>query len=447
MLACALFIVAVSSVPLAVQTESAPRPNIVLIVSDDQGYHDAGFMGSKELATPALDALAASGVVLTAHYVQPVCSASRAALLTGRLPTRTGVYGLVTPDVEGGLPLSERTLAEVLRAAGYETGLCGKWHLGDSAPGYRPTRRGFEHQYGCWSGSIDPFTHERDGVPDWHRDDEPLEEAGYATELITREACRRIREKDPERPLFLVVAYTAVHVPLKVPEAYAEPYESLGRRRRTYAGMVAALDRGVGEIVAALRERGLLESTLIVFTSDNGGESLRSVADNSPLRAGKGTLHEGGIRALCCASWPGRIPAGQRIDEPVQIVDWFPTFACLAGAEFPRGVALDGLDILPVLTAGAPSPHPWILVPIAPARAALRVGPWKLVDADDAPVPDEAGSEPARRRGGPVTMQLFDLASDVGEQRDLAAEHPDRVGELLSQLRGLVRDAVPLFER
>lgn len=285
------------------------KPNIVYIMADDMGYADAGFMGGKEIQTPHLDRLAKSGAVLESLYVQPVCSPTRSSLMTGRYVAHTGMYTIVRPHAKWGLPLEERTLAVALREAGYTTAVVGKWHLGEFEKAYQPLGRGFDHQYGNWFGAIDYFTHKRDGVLDWHRDDEPSQDEGYSTHLVAKEAVRLIKEQPADKPLFLYVPFNAVHAPLQVPEQYLKSYDKLTGQRRTYAGMLSAMDEAVGQIVAALEEKRLLENTLIAFSSDNGGPGPGRVTDNGPLRAGKGTIYEGGIRACAFATWPGKIPA------------------------------------------------------------------------------------------------------------------------------------------
>src|SRR5205823_3781658 len=252
-------------------TAAAPRPNIVFLLADDLGSHDVGWRGG-EIKTPHLDKLARSGARLEQFYVQPVCSPTRAALMTGRYPLRHGLQvGVVRPWAQYGLPLEERTLPEALRDAGYETAICGKWHLGHFRPEYLPTRRGFDHQYGHYNGALDYFTPVRDGGFDWHRDDTECRDEGYTTHLLAKEALRLIRGRDKAKPLFLYVPFNAVHAPHQVPESYKAPYASLPEPRRTYAGMVAAMDEAIGQIAAALDETGIRKDTLIVFASDNGG--------------------------------------------------------------------------------------------------------------------------------------------------------------------------------
>lgn len=410
---------------LALCVQAGEKPNIVYILADDMGYADAGFNGGKQTRTPELDKLARSGAILESYYVQPVCSPTRSSLMTGRFVTRTGVYSVVRPNAPWGLPLAERTLAQALREAGYETAICGKWHLGEFQPEYLPTRRGFEHQYGHWFGAIDYFTHMRDGKHDWYRDDKPCNDKGYSTHLVAREACRIIREKPAGKPLFLYVPFNAVHAPHEVPNEYTKPFAGLAGVRRTYAGMLAAMDEAVGQIVAALKEAGLLENTLLLFSSDNGGPNPGKVTSNGPLRAGKGTIYEGGIRVCAFATWPGHIAAGQTIREPLHIVDWYPTLVKLAGGSLEQALPLDGRDILPVLTQGAKSPHDVLPLPgTARSVAALRAGDWKLL-----------------MKGGAI--ELYNLAEDIGEKNNLATAKPEKAAELQGKLKAFLESAVP----
>jgi len=413
--------------------QAAPRPHIVFLLIDDLGYADAGFNGGKDIRTPHIDALARGGTILGAHYAQPVCSPTRAALLTGRYPTRTGVYSVVRPRTKWGLPLAERTLANALKDAGYQTALTGKWHLGESAPAYLPTARGFDHQYGHYFGMIDFFTHQRGADRDWYRNDQPLQEQGYSTELIADEACRVIAGRDPAKPLFLYVPFNGVHSPLQVPDHYLQPYAHLQGNRRIMAGMLAAVDHAIGRIVATLEQSGLRENTLIIFASDNGGP-LQYSNDNGPLRDGKGTLYEGGVRVCAFAHWPGRIPAGAKVDEPTHMIDWYPTLVRLGGGSLVQQLPLDGQDIWPVLTAGAKSPHEAILLARSPEHAALRLGDWKLL------LPRPASKAREARR---TEVELYNLAVDPGEATNLAAREPARVALLRSRLEAYLRDAVP----
>jgi arylsulfatase A-like enzyme len=414
---------------LACPSPAAEKPNIIHILADDMGYADAGFNGGTEIRTPNLDAIAKGGAILSSFYVQPVCSPTRSALMTGRYPCSTGIYTVVRPGAHWGLKLEEKTLAQVLRDAGYETAISGKWHLGEFEEAYRPTRRGFDHQYGLWFGAIDYYTHLRDGVLDWHRNDEPSKDEGYSTHLIAKEACRIIREKNPDKPLFLYLPFNAVHGPHQVPESYCEPYANLKGVRRTYAGMLSAMDEAIGQVLAALDEKKMRENTLIIFSSDNGGPEPGKVTSNGPLRAGKGTIYEGGIRVCAFANWPGHIPAGKTINEPLHAVDWYPTLTKLVGANVNQKLPLDGRDIWPVLTQGAKSPHEaLILCGMSRGQAAIRMGDWKLLVGTD-------GGE-----------QLYNLAEDPGEKNNLVAGKPDKLRELRAKYDEMMKTAAPCGE-
>jgi len=363
---------ALAAVPFSHSAGAAdPPPNVIVILSDDQGYADVGFHAS-EIKTPYLDGLAAAGARLERFYVQPVCSPTRAALMTGRYPMRHGLQvGVVRPWAQYGLPLEERTLAQALKEAGYETAICGKWHLGHFQPDYLPTRRGFDHQYGHYNGAIDYFTHERDGGHDWHRDDQACYDQGYSTFLLADEAVRLIRGHDPAKPLFLYLPFNAVHAPHQVPRKYVEPYAHLQEPRRTYAGMVAAMDEAIGRVLAALDQKQMRRNTLILFSSDNGGPAPGKVTSNGPYRGGKGTLYEGGVRVVALAAWEGRIRPGTVVDQPLHIVDWYPTILKLAGASLEQKLPLDGRDAWPTIAEGKPSPHEEILLNAAPASGAM----------------------------------------------------------------------------
>lgn len=405
----------------AAPTVAAP-PNIVFFLIDDLGSGDCGFAGGTQIKTPRIDALAKGGTILEALYVQPVCSPTRACLMTGRYPTRTGVYTVVRPHASWGLPLAERTLAQALKDAGYQTAISGKWHLGEFEPAFLPTARGFDHQYGHYFGAIDYFTHTREGARDWYRDDRPLREEGYSTELLAAEACRIITSRDTSKPLFLYVPFNGVHSPLQVPNRYVAPYASIAdERRRTLAGMLAAVDEAIGRIVDTLDQAGIREQTLILFSGDNGGQRPGT---NGPLRDFKGSLYEGGIRTSGFATWPGHVPAGGRTAEPIHTVDWFPTIVKLASGSLDGGQPLDGRDVWPVIARGAKSPHEAILVATGPARAAVRMGDWKLIVA--------GGKE-----------ELYDLATDLGERTNRAAAEPERLQALRAKLAELSADAKP----
>lgn len=432
----------------AATASNAPRPNIIYILADDLGSYDVSWRGS-EIQTPHLDKLARGGTLLEQFYVQPVCSPTRAALLTGRYPIRHGLQvGVVRPWAQFGLPLDERTLPQALKEAGYATAIVGKWHLGHFRPEYLPTRRGFDQQYGHYNGALDYFQHTRDGGFDWHRDDKVSRDEGYSTALFAREAVRIIKAQDARTPLFLYVAFNAVHAPWQVPPRYKQPYADLPEPRRTYAGMVAAMDEAVGEIVAAVDARGWRTNTLIVFSSDNGGPQPRRVTSNGPLRAGKGTVFEGGVKVCAFANWPGQIRSNATVDAPLHVVDWYPTLLKLAGASLQQKLPLDGRDLWPTLTRGAPSPHDVILMNATPKKGAVRAGDWKLVvnaqareSADGEDAADDVATSANEAFERPV--ELFNLVDDPSEKNNLAAQRPEKVKELLARYDALAKQQVP----
>jgi arylsulfatase A-like enzyme len=427
--------------PAPVPQNAAPeKPNIVYLLADDLGRNDVGFMGGQAIKTPNLDKLAGSGARLDAFYVQPVCSPTRAALMTGRYPIRHGLQvGVVRPWAQYGLPLEERTLPQALKEAGYETAIVGKWHLGHFQKEYLPTRRGFDHQYGHYNGALDYFTKDRDGGFDWHRDDKVARDEGYSTHLLAKEAVRVIRERDPKKPLFLYVPFNAVHAPHQVPESYTKAYGNLKGQRKTYAGMLAAMDEAVGQILAELDARGLRKNTLIVFSSDNGGPNPGRLTDNGPFRAGKGTVYEGGVRVAACAAWEGRIRPGTTVAAPMHMVDWYPTFLRAAGASPTQKLPLDGKDILPTLTEGKPSPHDAILLNASPNGGALRMGDWKLVVKTGAGTNEDG--DPLTRTAAKV--ELFNLKDDPYEKNDLSTAQPEKVRELRARYDAFAGQAVP----
>jgi arylsulfatase A-like enzyme len=415
------------------------RPNVVFILADDLGREDCGFMGGKEIKTPWIDKLALAGARLDAFYVQPVCSPTRAALLTGRYPMRHGLQvGVVRPWAQYGLPLEERTLAQALKEAGYATAIVGKWHLGHFAEAYLPTRRGFDHQYGHYNGAIDYFTHVRDGGFDWHRNDKVCRDEGYATHLLASEAARFIHD-NARKPFFLYVAFNAVHSPHQVPDEYLKPYAHLKGERRKYAGMLAAMDEAVGQIVDAVEKAGVRKNTLFVFSSDNGGPQPGVVTDNGKFRAGKGTLYEGGVRVAAFATWDGHIKPGGTVTEPIHIVDWYPTLLKLCGANSQQKLPADGLDIWPTLTEGKASPHDVILLNTTPGGGAVRAGDWKLIVRDGVDDPD---GNPPKKKVKP-SVELYDLKTDPHETTNLADGQPAKVETLRSRLAAFARQAVP----
>lgn len=419
------------------------RPNVVFIMADDLGWNDVGFHGGNA-PTPHLDRLAKEGLELAQHYVAPVCSPTRAGLLTGRVWSR---FGVTTPQNERCLPWETVTLARALSSTGYRSCLVGKWHLG-SSPEWGPNQYGFEHAYGSLAGGVSPWNHRYKKGPfteTWHRNGKLIEETGHVTDLITQEAIDWLAMNQQD-PFFLYVPYTAVHLPVKEPEEWvrAVPDTIEGDVPRHYAACIMHLDHCVGRIVKALDESQLRNNTLLVFTSDNGGSTAenndlkypddncpngRLPGDNRPLRAEKGSIYEGGTRVPTIVSWPGTVAPGVN-QTPVQITDWMPTLCHLAGYQPEQELKWDGVDLSGCLLEGKSLPERTIYT-VAPSWRArsVRKGDWKLV---------VEGQDASR-------IHLFNIADDPSEAHDLAQAESTRVTEMLAELERMAaadRDAV-----
>jgi arylsulfatase A-like enzyme len=411
------------------------RPHIVLMMADDLGWGDVGYHGSK-IATPHIDELAKRGVQLNQFYVQPVCSPTRGALLTGRYPMRLGLQcGVVRPWASHGLPLDEQTLPQALRQAGYATAICGKWHLGHVSPKYLPTRRGFARQYGHYNGALDYFTHIRDGGHDWHLDDQPNYGEGYSTNLTGKQAAKVIAEHDKSKPLFLYVPFNAPHTPLQAPQEYIRKYARMpNKQRRTFAAMVTCMDDAVGRIVKALDEnRFPAEKTLVMFCSDNGG--IPRLGSNGDLRAGKGTLYEGGVRVPAVMVWKGVLKPGGMVNEPLHVVDLYPTLRRLGRAKVQQRKPLDGKDAWDTIAKGKPSPHAFLLHNITPFHGAIRMGDWKLVHNGHVNANVTQASEKE-------TWELFNIRTDPSEKQDVSGKQPEITKRLQAKLASLAAEAV-----
>ena len=406
--------------------------NIVLIVSDDQGYADIScYPHPDEVATPNLDRIAAGGVRLTSGYAScPVCAPTRAGILTGRYQQRFGFY--TAADSRAGLPQTERTLAELLGREGYATGVFGKWHLGYRPP-FRPLRRGFDTFYGFLGhGGHDYFDLAiADEIRSIYRDSSPINDTGYLTRNITREALAFIA-KNRDRPFFAYVPYNAVHNPIQAPDDYVRRFKHPDPKRNTYLAMLAILDEGVGEILDALDRFGLADNTLVIFLSDNGG-ARGTTAVNGALRDYKHSVYEGGIRVPFLLRWPGRIPAGTVSAEPVISIDVFATALAAAGVALPDDRVIDSRDILPAVTGAKAGPlHEalyWSWIEKESDQGwAIRKGRWKLLNNKDG-------------------LELYDLAADLSEKRNLAAERPETVETLLAAYRAWQAELVPRIRR
>jgi arylsulfatase A-like enzyme len=427
--------------------EPVQRPNLVIIMPDDLGWADVGFNQVESLraerddlaVTPEIDRLCAAGMRLNRFYVQPICTPTRAALMSGRYPWRSGMAsGVILNHLEFGLPLDETTLAEVLREAGYGTYIIGKWHLGHHAAEYLPTERGFDYHYGLYM-AIDHFTRYWQGGLDWHRNREPVREEGYATDLLADDIERIVAEHDfSERPMFLYHAMFAPHAWNQATEEYMAPFQHVENEgRRGLLGLLAAMDDAVMRTVRAFEKAGQLDNTLFLFFSDNGGPT-RSQAINYPLRGSKGTYYEGGVRVAAFAYWPGRIDAGTSTDALLYVADVFPTFAALAGARLPEKT-LDGFDLTPVLIGDEASTGRSEIVFILEdsereRRGAMIDWPWKLRRT--------AAPE------GPWRLELYNLEDDPFESADgiqQARRMPELTQRLSNRLDNLKVNAPPAF--
>ncbi|MBN8999952.1 MAG: arylsulfatase, partial [Rhizobiales bacterium] len=365
-------------------------PNIVYIVADDLGFADVGYHGS-DIRTPSIDALAKGGARLESFYAQPMCTPTRAALMTGRYPLRYGLQSFVIiPEQTFGLPTDEKLLPQILKEAGYETAIIGKWHLGHADRAFWPRSRGFDYQYGMLIGEIDYYKHDVHGTLDWFRNDKLLHEKGYSTTLLGDDAVRYIDGRSPDKPFFLYLAFNAAHTPFQAPQEYVDRFKDIADpNRRIYAAMVTAMDDQIGRVVEALDRKGMRDDTIIVFQSDNGGtrdamfagqiETKGDLpASNGPYRDGKGSLYEGGTRVVAFANWPGHIQPGE-VDGMIHVVDMLPTLAGQAGASTAGTKPLDGMDVWKTISDGAPSPRSENVYNVEMFRGAVREGDMKLI--------------------------------------------------------------------
>ncbi len=423
------------AVPLAgalpLSAAALARPNVVVFLPDDLGWKDVGYQGS-EGQTPNIDRLCREGVRFERMYAFPLCSPTRSGLMTGRNPVRLGLgYTVVRPWSTYGLPIAETTMADVFRAAGYQTAAIGKWHLGHTNVAHLPRSRGFDHFYGHMNGAIDYFTHERDGGIDWQRNGVSVREPGYTTDLLAAGADRWIAARDKQRPFFLYMPWNAPHGPLQAPPDLMAKYAHVkDPKRQTYLAMVDALDRGIGRVIRRMEQENISSNTLVLFVSDNGG-ARGSGANNDPLRSGKANVFEGGIRVPGLAWWPGKLKPGT-CNQLMTVYDILPTAAAACGIACKTRNPMDGMDCWPAISRGAtPVPRQNLIFAVQPDRGprqhALRDGPWKLVRIGQAPCDQPVES-------------LFNLEDDPNEKRDVIQANP----EVASRLRKMLDDWIRL---
>lgn len=412
---------------------STPRkPNVIVIVADDLGNADLGCQGGTEIPTPHIDSIARNGVRFTNGYVScPVCSPTRAGLMTGRYQQRFGHELNPGPNpnetVSGepfGLPLDEKTMADRLKSQGYVTGVVGKWHLGEDSK-YHPLKRGFDEFYGFLGGAhpyLDPSAPRHAPIM---RGFDTIQESEYLTDAITREAVAYI-ERHKSAPFFLYLTYNAVHNPLEAPPKYLDRFSGISdEKHRTYAAMLSAMDDGVGAVLEKLRQSGIDNDTLVFFISDNGGPEPMNTSNNGRLRGTKGTVFEGGIRVPYLLQWPGHLPAASEYHSPVISLDILATALVAAGGNLPQDHPLDGVDLLPFIhTEKTGIPHETLYWRFG-ARRAIRKGDWKLVQVREKPV------------------ELYNLASDISEETNEASSNPGVVTELEGLYKEWVTQMIP----
>lgn len=431
---------------------AATKPNIVFILADDMGWNQPGFNGGEGNPTPHIDALAKESLKLTQFYTHSVCAPTRGAFLTGRYafrnwmdwrsedfgkPSYLKALGLTLAKNEKGeptrrihaLPTEERTIAEALRDAGYFTAITGKWHAGEWLPEHLPMGQGFQHQYGHYAWGIDYFTKTIEhnapatfAVYDWHRNQQPIQEEGYSTDLVAAEAARVIAAQKKDRPFFLYVPFNAVHGPLNPPPrhlAKEDADDPLAIRR----AMLQCLDDAVGRIVKALDDNGFADNTLLVFTNDNG-PVLEEMS--APYRGTKNTTFEGGVRQPCLVRWPGHVKPGTENDGMMFVADFYSTFITVAGADHEQDLPVDGVDQTGMLFHGKPSARKEIVFEVKGSvrLPTLRSGDWKLMGD-----------------------MLFNVAEDPSEKQDVAASHPKVVARMKARLEKVGQERPPLGDK
>ena len=435
---------------------AAQRPNVIIMVADDLGWADVGFHGG-DIDTPSLDRLAAEGVELSRFYTTPICSPTRAALMTGRNPIRLGIaYGVILPWDNNGVHTDERFLPEAFLDMGYQTAMVGKWHLGHAQQTYHPNSRGFEHFYGHLHtevGYYPPFANQ--GGKDFQRNGVSIDDEGYETDLLAEEASRYIRERDPSRPFFLYLPFLAPHTPLDAPQHLQEKYADIntdlpparssqtdGTRtiskllmqdsaRPMYAAVVDAMDQAIGRVLKTLDDEGISSNSIVLFFSDNGGAAYSyGGANNAPLRGGKGEVFEGGIRVVSLLRWPEQLEGGGRMDQIMTVMDVFPTLMDAAGLRPGEHFPWDGASLWPAIRDGSPAPRQSDVffaseTPIyGHFNLTLFNEEWKLVQEI---LQDQVTTT--------VTNHLFKISQDPNEYNNLAADQPDLVATMAERIR------------
>jgi len=435
---------------------AAEKPNVIVFLADDLGWSDVGFHGGTQIDTPSLDRIAREGAQLDRFYTTPICSPTRAALMTGRDPMRLGVaYSVIMPWHNHGIHPDEHFMPETFRAAGYQTAMVGKWHLGHAQMTYHPNQRGFDHFYGHLHtevGYFPPFANQ--GGKDFQRNGKSIEDEGYESYLLADEASRWIRERDKQKPFFIYMPFIAPHTPLDAPDDLKEKYADISDDRKParsdqtdssrrfrrmllqksarpmYAAVVDAMDQAIGRVLATLDEQGIANETIVLFLSDNGGAAYAyGGADNVPLRGGKGETFEGGIRVVAAIRWPDGIPAGSTVSTMMSAMDVFPSLAAAAGIEPGNVRKLDGRNVWPAIAGGQEIPRKDLMffASETPIRGHFNLtalnDEWKLVQEVKQGL-----------LSADVTNHLFRIREDPYEHNNLAEEHPRVVTRMAEEI-------------
>ena len=417
--ACFLFLF-LAVCPTVVSAQSAatsPKPHIILFVSDDMGWNEVGYHGSK-IATPHIDRLAKEGVQLDRFYVHPICSPTRTALMTGRSPARFGITGAIGRGV---VPLDEHFLPQTFQKAGYQTFMVGKWHLGERSDDYAPNARGFDHFFGFHGGGINYYTTDGSRARGWFRNGQSVAPQGYSTDLLADEAIKLLKNRNKKKPVFLYLPFNAPHQPAQASERLLEKYRKLGffGRRVGQAGAIEAMDAAIGRVLATIEAEGISKETLVMFFCDNGSGGGRRGSTALPgqlaLRGGKGSVLEGGIRVPAVLRWPGVIRAGTTCSQLISAQDLFPTFAAAAGIEPANQKPLDGVNCWPAIVQNKAMKRPPVIVAGPSGDFAVLHDQWKLT-------------------WGQGQVSLYNVKDDPTESKDVILNHPETAAKLADNL-------------
>jgi len=417
--ACFLFLF-LAVCPTVVSAQSAatsPKPHIILFVSDDMGWNEVGYHGSK-IATPHIDRLAKEGVQLDRFYVHPICSPTRTALMTGRSPARFGITGAIGRGV---VPLDEHFLPQTFQKAGYQTFMVGKWHLGERSDDYAPNARGFDHFFGFHGGGINYYTTDGSRARGWFRNGQSVAPQGYSTDLLADEAIKLLKNRNKKKPVFLYLPFNAPHQPAQASERLLEKYRKLGffGRRVGQAGAIEAMDAAIGRVLATIEAEGISKETLVMFFCDNGSGGGRRGSTALPgqlaLRGGKGSVLEGGIRVPAVLRWPGVIRAGTKCNQLISAQDLFPTFAAAAGIKPANQKPFDGVNCWPAIIQNKPMKRPPVIVAGPSGDFAVLHDQWKLT-------------------WGQGHVSLYNVKGDPTESKDVILNHPETAAKLADNL-------------